>query len=583
MRTSPRHHGRVPLTALILTLAACSPRPGEVHAADDLHPFEFVNVARDSGIDVRMVSGDPRRWYIFESNGSGAAWLDYDVDGDIDLFVGNGSEVRYVDDGRRLEVVRGENSRLYRNDGELRFRDVSRDAGCDRWEWVNAVAVGDVDNDGDPDMYLGCFGRDVFLRNEGMRYIDATRDAGLENLAWAAGATFGDPDADGDLDLYVANYVRFDLKNPPAEGRRNEINGVEVAWGPIGENKRGLNAGAPNVYFENDGRGHFQDATLRAGLAQVEALCSYAAVFTDVTGDGAVDLLVANDLQRANLYINDGLGVFTEGGGLRGFSGDGEGRATSAMGLAVADIDRDGDLDVLRTNFDLEPNNLHLNDGHGNFTERARPRGLAHPSEDRLGWAAAFFDADLDGDLDLLVANGHVYPQAERIGMHSWLQTSQLFAAEPDPEVGLRWRDVTADVRGDGSLQLPRSARGLALGDPDDDGDLDVLITDMDERPRLLENRSLRRGHWLKIKTIGTRSNRDGYGARITVRAGGVDRVAEVRPIDGLYCSHDPRVHFGLGPVAAVDWIEVRWPSGIVHRVEAPALDTLHPLIEPGE
>jgi len=569
----------------VWALASCD-AGGEAQAAAlaaGQRELLFVDVAAERGIDVVNVSGSSERSYIVESNGCGAAWLDYDGDGDLDLFIANGAGLTYHDGGKRLEVVREASSRLYRNDGrDKRFVDVTDDAGARRSDWINAVVTGDVDNDGDTDLYLACFGADVFLRNEGGRFVDATAEAGFDNALWGAGAAFGDIDNDGDLDLYVANYCEFDPLHPPDGGQLNTIEGVAVGWGPEEENKQGFNVGAPDVFYLNDGSGHFEEATDTAGFGLDKALCSYAAIFTDTDGDGWQDLLVANDLQACNLFRNKGDGTFEERGVESGFAFDANGKATGAMGLALADVDGDGDQDVYRTNFDFETNSLHLADGRGNYTESANAFGLAGPTVDRLGWGCAFFDAELDGDLDLLIANGHVYPRAAQIGMSGWLQRSQLFEAVPvarGDEVGLQWRD-TAGRTGDG-LELPRSARGLALADFDDDGDIDALIVDIDEVPRLLENRSHRAGRWIAVRTVGTVSNRDGYGAVVTVTAGGRDRVREVRTNDGLYSSHDPRLHFGLGPVEHIDCVTVRWPSGRTSTIEDPALDALLTVTEP--
>ena len=549
--------------------AACG--GGRVGADEVDGRIVFVDVAQRAGIGVVNVCGDPRRWYIPESNGNGAAWLDHDGDGDLDLFVGNGARLAYHDDGRRLEVVHGASSRLYRNDGGLRFTDVTDAAGARRSDWINAVSVADVEGDGDPDLYLACFGPDVLLRNDGGVFVDATAAAGLGSELWGAGATFADADRDGDLDLYVANYVLFDPGRPPHDGRRAVVDGVEIGWGPEGEAGEGINPGAPDVFYLGDGTGRFREATAEAGFAVPDALCSYAAVFSDVTGDGWPDLLVANDLQPTQLFVSLRDGTFREEGEARGFAFDAAGRATAAMGLAVEDVDGDGDQDVLRTNFDMEANCLHLNDGTGRFLDRAQAAGLAAPSVDRLGWGAAFFDADCDGDLDLLVANGHVLPQAEEIGMHPWAQQSQLFEAAAGGALGITWRDATART-GSGLAPL-RSARGLALGDPDDDGDLDALIVDVDHPPRLLANESPRAGRWIGVRTVGTGGNRDALGAVVTVEAGGRRWTREVRRVQGLYSSHDPRQHFGLGDVQRVDRVEVRWPLGGTTVVEDPPLD----------
>jgi hypothetical protein len=419
------------------------------------------------------------------------------------------------------------------------------------------------------------------LRKEGSRFVEATAASGLGNELWAAGAAFGDANRDGHLDLYVANYCRFDLENPPAGGKRNVIEGVEVAWGPEGENKRGYNPGAPDVYFLNDGKGAFRESTAAAGFALGQPLCSYACVWSDVTDDGWPDLMVANDLQPANLFVNQGEGRFRDEANQRGFALDAAGRATSAMGLVVEDVDNDGDFDVLRTNFDLEANCLHVNDGSGRFEDKAATYGLAEPSVDKLGWGGAFFDADRDGDLELLVANGHVYPQAEEIGLHPWLQPSQLFEGLPHLRYGTIWREATAEA-GPGLAQL-RSARGVALGDGDDDGDHDVLIVDIDERPRFLRNDSPRLGHWIGLELVGKYSNRDALGAKVAVTAGGKTWTREVRATNGLYSSHDRRVLIGLGEANRIDKAVIRWPNGEVQVEERVPIDRYYVINERAE
>ncbi len=358
------------------------------------------------------------------------------------------------------------------------------------------------------------------------------------------------------------------------------IAGVEVAWGPLGENKR-FNPGAPDLFYVNDGKGRFREASEEAGLALSEPLCSYAVVFSDVDGDGWQDILVANDLQPANLFHNLGGGRFVEEGAQRGFALDAQGKPTSAMGLMVDDLDGDGDQDVLRSNFDLEPNSLHLNDGAGRFREEAARFGLAAPSLDRLGWGGGFFDADCDGDLDLFVANGHVYPQAAEIGMSGWLMSSQLYEAVLGEGGTPRYVDATARTGVD--LGRARSARGAAFADPDRDGDLDLVVVDVGEASRLLENRTPRRGRWIAVRTIGTDSNRDGYGARVALTAGGRTWVREVRASQGLYSSSDPAVHYGLGQLERVERVEVRWPSGRLSVVEGAPLDAVLVVTEPEE
>ncbi|MCK6445949.1 MAG: CRTAC1 family protein [Planctomycetes bacterium] len=587
-------HVRVAVVAASLAVAGCSERgaqaegpQNETHPAGATQPstskLEFVDVAAAAGIDVVVECGDPRRWYILESNGSGAAWLDYDADGDQDLFVANGAKCVYVDDGKRIELAKSWNgARLYRNDGKLRFTDVSREAlPALAIDLQNGVATGDVDDDGDTDLYLANFGRDVLLVNQGGKFVDGTAAAGLGCELYGASAAFGDVDNDGDLDLYVANYVEFDLAKPPLDGKRAVHEGVEVGWGPVQENKQGFNVGARDVFYLNDGHGRFTDATASAGLELPTALCSYAVVFSDVDRDGWQDILVANDIEPCNLFRNQGGGKFVEEGAVRGFALNADGKPTGAMGLSVEDFDGDGDMDVLRTNFDFEANSLHVNDGKGRFVDRAAAFGLAEPSMNVLGWGGGFFDADLDGDLDALVANGHVYPQAKEIGMSGWTMPTQLYECVTGANGAPTYRDVTSSA-GPGLAPLT-SARGIAFGDPDDDGDVDALVIDLDARPRLLENRSERRGRWLAVRTVGTASNRDGYGAVIQVEAGGKVWTREMRSTQGLYSSHDTRLSFGLGPVERVDKLVVRWPSGRRSELTDVALDRVVTVTEPEE
>jgi hypothetical protein len=557
----------------LLTAAACSGGDG-----GDPVKFEFVDAAERAGVTVKVVCGDPRRWYIPESNGSGAAWLDYDGDGDVDLFVGNGGRLKYLEDGKKLQVERGEGCRLYRNDKDWRFADVTAAAGAECFDWVNGVSAGDLDNDGDPDLYLASFGEDRYLRNDRGKFTDATKESGLTNPKWAAHAAFGDADNDGDLDVYVANYCEFDVNAPPDEGMRNVVNGVEVAYGPEGENP-GFNAGAPDVFFVNDGKGRFRDATKEAGLELPKALCSYAAIFADVDNDGLADILVANDAQPSNLFHNLGKSAFREEGEARGFAYGADGKATAAMGLSAFDFDEDGDLDIFKSNFDMEANSLYVNDGKGRFVDRAGELGLAAPSMDKLGWGCGFADLDNDGDLDLVVANGHVYPQGEQIGMHGWLQKTQLYEAVRGVDGTPRYRDATASA-GPGFAPLA-SSRGVAIGDPDDDGDLDMVVIDLDERPRLLENRTPSRGNWIAVKLQGLTSNRDGVGAKVTVHAGGRRYFQEARPVDGLYSTNDSRLHFGLGPGVKPDRIEVAWPSGIQQKIVASSVNETITIEEP--
>jgi hypothetical protein len=559
------------LPLALLPVLACTRAPEGPGALS----FEVVP-ADMSGLTAPIVSGDPRRWYIPESNGSGAAWIDYDCDGDFDLFVGNGCNVEYVDDGKVFKILRNATSHLYQNNLHFRFRDVTAEAGVGCTEWVNGVATGDIDGDGDPDLYLANFGRDVLYRNAGgpgataFRFVDATEESGIHNLRWAASAAFGDLDNDGDLDLYVANYVEFDPANPPAGGKRNVIGGVEVGWGPEKENP-GINLGAPDVYYRNDGNGKFADATRESGFELKKPLCSYAVVFSDVDHDGWQDVLVANDGQPANLFMNRKNGTFAEEGEARGFAFDANGKPTAAMGLSVEDYDFDGDMDVFRTNFQLEANSLHVNDGKGYFTDRAAEAGLAATSVDRLGWACAFVDFENDGIPDLVVANGHVYPQAELIHFGTFLQPMQFYHGRETSPGKVVFDDITQQF--DPSIRDAVAGRSLALCDLDLDGALDFVLTMIDLPPRLVRNRTPHRGAWISISLRGSRANRDGYGARVAVTCGGRTWTKEMRTTQGLYSSNAPRLHFGLGDVRQIDRIAVEWPGGTRQEIGPVAID----------
>lgn len=549
-----------PFVLLMFAAVGCDRAPAHVPVG-----WHFVE-SEQMGIREKVVCGDPRRWYIPESNGSGAAWLDYDGDGDMDLFVGNGCNTKYA--GARPEIVRDTSSYLYRNDFSGVFVNIAKEAGITTTAWVNGVATGDVDNDGDPDLYLACFGGGVFYKNVNGKFNDVTAVAGLTDSKWGASAAFGDADNDGDLDLYVANYCEFNYNHPPKDGARNVIGGVEVAWGPEHENP-GINVGAPDAFFINDGNGKFKEALREAGLELAKPLCSYSVVFSDIDNDGKQDILVSNDGQPCNLFHNVGNGKFKEEGEARGFAFAENGKVTSAMGLAVEDFDFDGDFDVFRTNFETEANCLHVNDGKGYFTDRAAEFGLAAPSVEWLGWGCAFYDSDNDGNYEIVVANGHVYPQSQLIGMHPFLQPVQFYEIDGAAAKNgkFTYRDATKEANLYNTIPLS-AARGVAVGDPDNDGMPDLAIVNIDAPVQFLKNHRAPAGDWVSVRLIGAVSNRDGYGAKITVRAGGKSRVREMRTSQGLYSSHDPRLHFGLGNIDNIDSIEVAWPSGIVQKLE---------------
>ena len=537
----------------------------------------FVDRSDDSGIDAVLRCGAPPRLFIPEGNGSGGAWLDYDDDGDLDFYLVNGNGLEFAEGGPRLRRIPDASNRLYRNDGGWRFADVTDAARVGDTGWGNGAAVADVNEDGHPDLYVANFGADVLYVNQGDgTFADETAARGLGHEGWSTGAAFADVDRDGDLDLFVPCYVRFDLDDPPAGGEPLVHEGVALAWGPEGENP-GVNPGAPNVFWWNEGDGTFREATEEAGLRLASPLCSYGAVFCDVDGDGWQDLAVTNDVQPNSLFRNRGGNSFEEVGEERGFARGGDGKFQAGMGIAVADVNGDAAPDLFVTNFDFEPNNLYVNNGQGWFRDEGAAWGTQDPSMDRLGWGCGFFDAELDGDLDLFVANGHVIYQSEEIGMSPWKMTNQFFETQSGAE-GARF--LPAPAAGT-PFELAESSRGAVFGDPDNDGDVDVIVVDMDAAPQVLENRTERRGRWLTVELTGTRSPRDAYGSRIDVTADGRTWTAWKNPTQGLYSSHDPRVHFGLGEVTRIERVRVLWTSGTVSEVRDVAPDAVLSMTEP--
>jgi hypothetical protein len=518
--------------------------------------IRFVDVAAEAGLDLVNISGGPAKDYIVDANGNGAGLFDYDNDGDLDVLLVNGSTREQFAKGGDLMVA------LYQNDGRGHFRDVTAASGFDRRGWGAGTCIADYDNDGFRDVYVTAFGADVLWRNTGKgTFVDVTRRAGVEDSAWSTGCAFGDYDRDGDLDLYVANYVRFDERTIPGRGTTPNCRfmATDVFCGPT------RLPGEPDVLYRNAGNGTFTDAT--ASLrAQTPAPAGgaernhygFGVVFADLNHDGWPDIYVANDSMPNLLFRNLGNGTFVEEGLLAGAALSSDGRAQAGMGVDAGDYNGDGQLDLIVTNFSHDHNTLYENGPRGLFTDVSYGTGLASTAGPYLGWGVGFLDADHDGRLDVFIANGHVYPDVDRQGLGTrYLQRKQLFQG-----AGRRLSHVTAAVGG--GLLIEKSSRGAAFGDYDNDGDRDVLVVNMNDRPTLLRNDTVTGNHWITIRLVGTKSNRDGIGAKVLLQAGGRRQYSEVRG-DGSYISHsDIRAHFGIGSVSRVDRLEIRWPSGIV-------------------
>ena len=520
---------------------------------------KFVDVAAEAGLNLVNVSGGPSKDFIVDANGNGAAFLDYDNDHDLDVLIVNGSTRDHIATGGDPMVA------LYRHDEGGRFTDVTASSGFTRRGWGSGVCVGDYDNDGAPDVYITAFGPDVLWHNSGNgTFTDVTPRAGIDDTRWGTSCAFADYDRDGDLDLYVANYVKFD-ESIPARGTTANCRfmATDVFCGP----KR--LTGDPDILYRNNGDGTFTDVTRNAGITD-PGYYGFGVVFTDLNDDGWPDIYVANDSVPNLLFRNKKDGTFVEEGLISGAALSGDGRPQAGMGVDAADYNGDGLPDLIVTNFSHDYNTLYENGPAGVFTDRSYATGIAVTAGPYLGWGVKLADFDNDGRLDIFVSNGHVYPEVDKHGLGTrYQQPKQLFLNE-----GKRFRHATKEIGG--AMAIEKSSRGAAFGDYDNDGDIDALIVNMNDTPTLLRNDAPRIRHWLTLRLIGTKSNRDAIGAKVIVEAGGRRQTAIVRG-DGSYMSHsDVRAHFGLGEITKVSRVEIRWPSGLVQNVGSLAVDQFY-------
>jgi len=524
--------------------------------------ISFVDRAAEAGVAFVNTSGTDQR-YIVEGMMGGAAFFDYDGDGDSDLYVTNGSSF----DG--FAAGQEPTNRLYRND-DGRFVDVTAAAAVGDTSWSMGCAVADYDNDGHVDLYVSNYGRNTLYRNlGGGRFEDVTAAAGVGHEGWGTGVSFGDYDLDGDVDLYVANYVDFspEYKSPIPCLWKN----VGVYCGPVG-----LLPGA-DVLYQNNGDGTFTDATEAAGLAG-EKFYGMGVFFGDYNDDGWPDLFVADDSTPNKHFRNLGNGRFAEEALLAGVAYSGEGVKQGCMGAAFGDYNNDGRFDIFVTNFADEYNSLYKNEGGGFFTDVSFASGIGAADRRLVAWGTGFFDMDNDGDQDIFVANGHTYPQADLPRVDSsYEQLNSLFENRGEG----RLVDISAEA-GQG-LELRRVSRGASFADYDDDGDIDIFVLNLNSAPTLLRNDGGNENHYLFVRTVGSKSNRDGIGTRLILRAGGRSQHAQVQS-GGSYLSHsDLRVHFGLGESERVEELEVRWPSGKVQVLRDIAADQVLIVREPVE
>jgi hypothetical protein len=523
------------------------PRP--VASIDtDLPPIsvEFQDVAPQAGLTAVTVSGsESRKKYILETTGTGVALFDYDNDGRVDIFIPNGTTL----DASGAAPT----GHLYRNLGGLRFDDVTSRAGLTRSGWGQGVCIGDYDNDGNRDLFVTYYGQSVLSRNRGDgTFEDVTDGAGLRVAVprWDTGCSFFDYDLDGRLDLVVTSYLEFDpAKIPePGAGGYCQWKGIPVMCGP-----RGLPF-ARNRLFHNEGGGRFKDVSLAGGIGTTKGCYAFTAVASDFDNDGYPDLYVACDSTPSLLYHNKKDGTFEDIGLLSGVALNEDGQEQGGMGVAVADYDEDGDMDIVKTNFSDDVPNVYHNNGDGTFEDRVLQSGLGGYVQ-HVGWGVHLADVDHDGRRDLLMINGHVYPEADQTPEIRYRQP-RLFYWHVG---GGRFRDLS--TRAGSGISTSASSRGSAAGDLDDDGALEVVVVNMGMRPSLLKNTGPRQ-HWLLVRPIGITANKDAIGARVVVSATGRKVSGEVQSGSSYISQNDARVHLGLGASVAYDRIEVLWPGG---------------------
>ena len=508
----------------------------------------FEEVSKQAGLTVSHNSS-PEKRYIIESMSGGVGFIDCDNDGKLDIISVNGSSVdRYRQSGDPMVT-------LYRQDGDLKFKDITQQAGLTRKGWGMGVAVADFDNDGRQDVYVTGYGGNVLYRNRGnCRFEDVTEKAGVRMSGLSTGAAWGDFDRDGHVDLFVPRYVFIDINKLPEFGSNEKFcrfRGIMVQCGPWGL------PGESDFLFRNRGDGTFEDVSRKAGVDDPEHYYGMQGVWADYDNDGWPDLYVSNDAGPNYLYHNKHDGTFEDVGLLSGAALSADGREQGSMGVDLGDIDHNGNLDIFVTNFAEEPNTLYWNQGMQGFTDISWASRLAQPSYSLVGWGTAFFDMDNDGWADILVANGHVYPQMDLVkGGAPYRQPLLLFRNNRDRT----FEDVTA-LSGLDKLP-PSSRRGAAFGDINNDGKVDVLILNVGEPPTLLINRTQTAGHAVLFKLVGSKSNKAAIGARVTVTAGDLVQFEEVRGGSSYLSQNDLRLHFGLGQQTNMSAVEISWPSG---------------------
>ncbi len=517
--------------------------------------ISFLNVGRQAGLNAKTIfGGEHKNKYLLETTGCGVAFYDYDNDGWLDIFLVNGTRLEGFPAGSEPT------SHLFRNNRDGTFTDVTLKAGVAHSGWGQGCCVGDYDNDGWDDLFVTYFGKNVLYHNNGDgTFTDVSQRAGVagNGKRWNTGCAFVDYDRDGHLDLFVANYIDMDLATAPVpESGPCLYKSIMVACGPPGLQ------GGKNILYHNNGDGTFADVSDGSGILSANGTYGLGVLTADFDNDGWPDIYVADDSTASALYQNKKNGKFQDIAIEAGCALSPDGKPQAGMGVSAADYNMDGNLDIVKTNFAGDTPSLYHNQGGANFEDTTFTAGLGAHTQ-FLGWGCGFFDMENDGWPDILICNGHVYPEVEQ------LKTEAGYAQRKLLYQNLRnghFADVSFQA-GPG-ISDPSTSRGAAFGDFDNDGDIDIVVNTVNDYPQLLRCDSTLNNNWIKVRTIGTKSNRSGIGARLacTTHVPGDSKshrqIDEVRSGGGYFSQNDLRVHFGLGKAEKVDLLEIRWPSG---------------------